>query len=76
MRMIWPMRRRITKMKWNEDNTKVMMIWMRRMMMIRTRMKMKITQVGDASMCAADQGDLCTGQHHAITTIVLPFEDV
>ena len=34
------------------------------------------TQVGDASMCAADQGDFCTGQHHAITTIFLPFEDV
>ena len=64
-------------MKWNKDNTKVMRIWMmRRMMMIRTRMKMKITQVGDASMCAADQGDFCTGQHHAITTIFLPFEDV
>ena len=26
------------------------------------------TQVGDASMCAADQGDLCTGQHHGITS--------
>ena len=48
MRMIFPMRRRITKIKWNEDNTKVMMIWMRRrwMMKIRTRMKMKITLPG------------------------------
>ena len=43
LRIIWTMRRRITKMKWNEDNTKVMMIWMmRRMMMIRIRIKMKI----------------------------------
>ena len=26
------------------------------------------TQVGDASMCAADQGDFCTGHHHVITS--------
>ena len=53
MRMIWPMRRRITKIKWNEDNTKVMMIWMRRrwMMKIRTRMKMKITLRWEMRAC-------------------------
>ena len=53
MRMIFPMRRRITKIKWNEDNTKVMMIWMRRrwMMKIRTRMKMKITLRWEMRAC-------------------------
>ena len=52
MRIIWMMRRMITKMKLNEDNTKVMMIWMmRRMMMIRTRMKMKITLRWEMRAC-------------------------
>ena len=52
MRIIWTMRRRIGKMGWNEDNTKVMMIWMRRrMMVIRTRMKMKITPRWEMRAC-------------------------
>ena len=52
MRIIWMMRRMIRKMKLNEDNTKVMMIWMRRrMMMIRTRMKMKITLRWEMRAC-------------------------
>ena len=52
MRILWIMRRRITKIKWNEDNTKVMRIWMmRRMLMIRTRMKMKITLRWEMRAC-------------------------
>ena len=48
MSMIWTM----MKMKRNEDNTKVMMIWMRRrMMMIKTRMKMKITLRWEIRAC-------------------------
>ena len=43
MRIIWTM----MKMKWNEDNTKVMMIWM----MIKTRMKMKITLRWEMRAC-------------------------
>ena len=74
MRMIFPMRKGITEMKWNEHQGDDDMDEEEEEDDDQNQDENEDnTQVGDASMCAADQGDLCTGQHHAITTIFLPL---